>query len=743
MIRRTGRLTATGTLTLALLTAAVGLPGTTGTAAAAPMRAAVSAPTGTAAPSAPTATTPASGWTARGEDYSAVATQTDLKIPMSDGTVLRGDLTLPATADGTAAAGRFPVVVTITAYNKTVLGSSDLGGGDPAYLVKRGYAQLTVDARGTGSSEGIWRAFSARENKDAGEIVEWAADTARPWSAGRVAMTGPSYMGISQIFAAGHQPKGLKAIFPQVPAADVYRDVVASGGQVDVGFIPLWMGLVTGTGVIPPAYGASEPAQGFKALTDHLIGAATFTVPLLLDALLGGDAAHDGPFYAERSPINVIDKVTVPTFLVAGHYDLFQRGTPLLFESLRKRGVPTKLVVGPWDHLQGSSGEDIDQAGYGELAELQLRWFDRHVRGIPDPALDSDIAPLTYFEQGSGTWRRTRDWVGSNLRARSFRLSGGATTAVRHGALTEGAAQPGTADVLPIPVAGLCSRSASQWTAGLPSAVAADLPCFSDNQHNDRTGVVFETDPVDAPVRLQGPINARLYTSSPSGDGMLSVSVSDVAPDGTVSRLTGGWQVLSHRALDEARTRRLDGKVIQAHHPFTAAAQTPLPRGAVEPIDVEVFPTGAVIEKGHRLRLAVQAFDVPHLLPSAPDLPGTLTVMKIHTSEAYPSELTIPGVDRFASSTRVTGPRSTRPGRAATYVVRVSGGFDAPTGRVAVRVPGIGRRVVTLTAGRAAVRLQAPRRPGVRKVTVRYLGSETVAPSTGRATWKVRRPARG
>ena len=61
-------------------------------------------------------------------------------------------------------------------------------------------------------------------------------------------MTGASYMGISQIFAASGRPPGLKAIFPQVPAADVYRDVVASGGQVDSGFMPLWLGLVTATG---------------------------------------------------------------------------------------------------------------------------------------------------------------------------------------------------------------------------------------------------------------------------------------------------------------------------------------------------------------------------------------------------------------------------------------------------------------------------------------------------------------
>ena len=32
---------------------------------------------------------------------------------------------------------------------------------------------------------------------------------------------------------------------------------------------------------------------------------------------------------------------------------------------------------------------------------------------------------------------------------------------------------------------------------------------------------------------------------------MLSVAVEDVAPDGTVSRLTGGWQVVSQRALDQ------------------------------------------------------------------------------------------------------------------------------------------------------------------------------------------------
>ena len=351
------------------------------------------APAGHAGNAAPAAR---KAWSPRPESYPATATRTDLAIPMSDGVVLRGDLVLPAGADGRAVRGRFPVIVTITAYNKTALSSGGgLAGAPPAYLVQRGYAQLTVDARGTGSSEGQWSAFGARENKDSAEVVEWAHSRERPWSDGRIGMSGPSYMGINQVFAAAQHPAGLKAIFPQVPAGDVYRDVVASGGQIDVGFIPLWLGLVTGAGMVPPAVAQSDPESGFGALLDHLFAAGTFTVPLLLDATLGGDAAYDGPFYRERSPIEVIHRVDVPTFLVSGEYDLFQRGTPLLFENLRSRGVPTRLVVGPWDHLQASAGTGLEDAGYGSLGELQLRWFDRYVRGSADPRLGRDIAPLT------------------------------------------------------------------------------------------------------------------------------------------------------------------------------------------------------------------------------------------------------------------------------------------------------------------------------------------------------------
>jgi uncharacterized protein len=138
------------------------------------------------------AAAPAQAWAPRPATYGVVK-QTNVPVTMSDGVRLYADVVRPALKDGSPAPGRFPVVLTQTPYNK----SAPQLNFENDYLVERGYVQVIVDVRGTGSSEGMWDSFGKREQRDGYELVQWVHSRARPWSDGRVALYGTSYGAIN------------------------------------------------------------------------------------------------------------------------------------------------------------------------------------------------------------------------------------------------------------------------------------------------------------------------------------------------------------------------------------------------------------------------------------------------------------------------------------------------------------------------------------------------------------------
>lgn len=144
-------------------------------------------------------------------------------------------------------------------------------------------------------------------------------------------------------------------------------------------------------------------------------------------------------------------------------------------------------------------------------------------------------------------------------------------------------------------------------------------------------------------MRLFGPVAARLFVSTTARDGMIAARLEDVAPDGSVKQVTGGWQVLSLRKLERSKSVLRDGRVLQPWHPFTRSSELPVDPGKVMEVYLEIFPTGAVVKKGHLLRITFQAFDTPHLAPPATQAVDSLGgVISIHHDRRYPSQLILP-----------------------------------------------------------------------------------------------------
>jgi predicted acyl esterase len=70
-------------------------------------------------------------------------------------------------------------------------------------------------------------------------------------------------------------------------------------------------------------------------------------------------------------------------------------------------------------------------------------------------------------------------------------------------------------------------------------------------------------------------------------------------------------------------------------------------------LQIEVFPTSATIQPGHRLELTVAPSDFPHQIPNQAQLTGSLNgTVQVLNDPAHPSYLALP----------VIGPRCTIPG---------------------------------------------------------------------------------
>ncbi|MGW2282731.1 CocE/NonD family hydrolase [Streptomyces sp. NPDC001770] len=172
----------------------------------------------------------------------------DVPVTLRDGVTIHVDVFRPA------GAAKVPVIVAWSPYGKgqgtsasvmgifgmvglgndVVSGLEKFEGPDPAYWCAQGYAICNPDIRGVAESEGDSVVWDRQEGRDCYDLVEWLA--VQDWCTGKVAMSGTSYLAVSQWFTAAERPPHLAAINPWEGVSDVYRDLVMRGGMPDTGF---------------------------------------------------------------------------------------------------------------------------------------------------------------------------------------------------------------------------------------------------------------------------------------------------------------------------------------------------------------------------------------------------------------------------------------------------------------------------------------------------------------------------
>jgi uncharacterized protein len=575
-----------------------------------------------------------------------VYSMTNLPIRMSDGVILRANVGIPL-KKGTStpsASLRFPSLVVQTPYRK----DGGLFTVDN-YFIQRGYAYVVVDVRGTGSSHGQWTSFGAREQADGPEIVRWAAH--QKWANGKVGLIGASYAAINQLFTMEqpNAPKEVKAIFPVVPMSDAYRDVTFHGGNFDDAFIPGWLALVTALGA-PPGSGITDgDSSALQVPVEHAQGAMGFQADAAKGVIAGGPLQYDGSYYRIRSPIERIARVRVPTFIVGGEFDLFQRGEPLLYNKLTN--APAKrLIMGPWIHIQGSTGSSsLDSA---PLKLQQLQWFEHYLKDA-NTGIEREPRVLQYRLTGyqASGFVDTKTYPAPGLRPQNFYFNegrSGSASSLNDGVLSTLPPKHAGSDPLPFNPTGTgCTRNTTQWGDASVWAPGTYMPCETDERPQELQELTYTTPVLKSPLTINGPINLHLIAESPQQrNATFSVHLTDVDEKGTSTQVTAGWLVASMRALDpdSPYAMAVGGKWLRVFHPFTQKSEKSVPFGPTV-YDIEIFPTFATFKPGHRLRVAIGTGDAPHTVPGTSRLIDSMgAVFMVSRSPAFTSYLTLPVV---------------------------------------------------------------------------------------------------
>jgi putative CocE/NonD family hydrolase len=507
----------------------------------------------------------------------------DVRIAMRDGTILYADVFRPDTAE------KVPVILNVSVYQKDKLWvpPADLEEKanpymnwetvNPLWWCPRNYACVRVDMRGSGKSPGKSDPSSHQEAMDTYDAIEWIAK--QPWCSGNVGMLGISYHAASQWRAANLQPPSLKAIMPWEGRADQYRDQAYHGGIFALGFIGNW----------------------WLTHTAHqLLGRPrSYNPDAFHNDMMWNYMRNDLDSEYWRMCSAQWDRITVPLYSVGnwGGFAMHLRGNTEGYMCAASKNKKLRIHTGTHFHPFHSEEGRMDQ----------LRWFDHWLKGIDTGILDEPPIKLE-IRTGGGTkayaFRTENEWPLARTQWMKMHLH-----VEREPSADPDAVEGRLATSLPEKEGKLTYSATGMTRAG----VASGSSLATSHGTLNRTGVSFQTPPLEKDTEVTGPIVLNLWVSSTSEDMDIFATLRNVGPDGkdvcevgqhgqAIPCVTKGWLRASHRKLDEKRS--LPYRPYHAHNERWWLKPN-------EPVEcqVEIWPTSMVFAKGHRIRIDIQPRD--------------------------------------------------------------------------------------------------------------------------------------
>jgi putative CocE/NonD family hydrolase len=475
----------------------------------------------------------------------AISVRRDIEIPMADGVILLADR-YRAQDDGTQ-----PIVLMRSPYGR---------GGPHAIAARafaeRGFQVVVQSCRGTHGSGGVFNAYRD-EAQDGLATLAWLEG--QPWCIGRIAMFGPSYLGIAQWAVASDPPSSLRALAPTITSARV-RAFTYTAGSFSLDSTLTWLDLLSRqrrAGRPRPRDVLERRARmqrGFAAtpLTEADLAVTGERVPFYQEWLARKD---DDRFWAPVEFDRHLDAVSLPVTMVTGWYDMFLPVQLEDYRALRDAGRTVRITIGPWKHADpGVAGESLRDA---------LDWFGVHLAGRSGHR----ESPVRFFVTGARRWVDLDAWPPPARTVRWHLHAGGGLHPRPPVRSPPDRYRYDPADPTPSVGGSLLARGGPR-----------------DNRTLERRGdvLVFTSARLVRDLEIAGPVSARLHVRSTLEHTDFFVRLCDVGPSGRSRNICDGLVRLTEGSWDRAA----DG---------------------VARVDVELWPAAHAFRRGHRLRVQVSS----------------------------------------------------------------------------------------------------------------------------------------